>query len=268
MGGLMLAYGFCLVFAVGGLVLLAVKRDNLLILVWSAFMTLVAFAQIRWGYYWTINVALLSAYFMFWAVNYLKETLRVTAVAAAFFAVVLLPGFDSMTSLASVGNHITDDWYDSLVWVRDNTPEPLPDGVYITDGNDCVADYSVLSWWDYGHWITRVARRVPLGSPAYQIADHMGAFLAGQTPEEGEQAIEGLGVKYVMLDNLTVGPKFHAVVSYANRWRKYKGFEPYSDSLQTIQTSSNAVRLWENRMPGYELVYETASVKVFERVGD
>ncbi|GAI14766.1 unnamed protein product, partial [marine sediment metagenome] len=32
------------------------------------------------------------------------------------------------------------------------------------------SSYSVMSWWDYGHWITRIAHRIPISNPFQQGA--------------------------------------------------------------------------------------------------
>ena len=70
----------------------------------------------------------------------------------------------------------TDAWEESLSWMRDNTPDPFgdPDAYYRLYQPPPAGEsftypksaYGVVSWWDYGYWITRTARRLPIANPS------------------------------------------------------------------------------------------------------
>jgi len=62
-----------------------------------------------------------------------------------------------------------------IVWMKDHTPEPFSDPGYFNklyseppSGEDYAyppSAYGVLSAWDYGHWITEIAHRIPDSIP-------------------------------------------------------------------------------------------------------
>lgn len=70
----------------------------------------------------------------------------------------------------------SDAWQASLLWMKDNTPEPLgdPDAYYklYTRGTFNYPDsaYGVTAWWDYGYWISRIAHRIPNTNPSQDPA--------------------------------------------------------------------------------------------------
>jgi len=78
-----------------------------------------------------------------------------------------------------------DAWCQSMDWLHDNTAQPFGEEGYYYDyygkplaRPNSEAAYSVLCWWDYGYWVTRMGQRVPLthpgstqfGGPLYFIA--------------------------------------------------------------------------------------------------
>jgi len=99
------------------------------------------------------------------------------------------------------------DWYDSLVWLNDNTPEPVPDYPETA--------YTVMSWWDYGDWIIRVAHRTPIAKPSEQGAREASKFFTSQNEISANQIMDELGAEYVMIDYPMPVLKFYAMVTWA-----------------------------------------------------
>lgn len=70
----------------------------------------------------------------------------------------------------------TDAWEEALSWMRGNTPDPFgdPDAYYRLYQPPPAGEnftyprsaYGVVSWWDYGYWVTRTARRLPITNPS------------------------------------------------------------------------------------------------------
>lgn len=63
---------------------------------------------------------------------------------------------------------MSDDWADGLTWLNQNSPDPGIDylKIYPAEGFTYPSSsYGVLSWWDYGHWISYVAKRIPITTP-------------------------------------------------------------------------------------------------------
>ena len=140
------------------------KAEINLLLVWSVVMLVALFAQRRFGYYFAVNVSLLTGYFCWKAletagVNQLlagrKEKIKVvkkvkkgekaeqirvkvsryprsllakvsiTGIVVLF--VVFFPNIGYAKGLANSPGLMTSGWYSACVWLKDNTPEPFGD---------------------------------------------------------------------------------------------------------------------------------------------
>lgn len=82
-------------------------------------------------------------------------------------------------------NVATNDWFDAMDWLRNNTPE----------------DTVVAAWWDYGYWITTLSDRRTLADNAtlstaviQKIAQ---AFLS--SPDEAWKLLQDLDADYVLV---------------------------------------------------------------------
>jgi dolichyl-diphosphooligosaccharide--protein glycosyltransferase len=66
--------------------------------------------------------------------------------------------------------------------------------------------YGVLSWWDYGHWITVMGDRIPIANPFQQGADQAANFLLSGSEEQADGVLNelsdgnGTETRYVMAD--------------------------------------------------------------------
>jgi len=129
---------------------------------------------------------------------------------------------------------INKQWYDSLVWMRENTPnkemydefyyelyQPSPNTgkhyPYYPNGT-----YGVMSWWDYGHWITAIAHRIPNANPfqqgignKYNNVPGAAPFFTAFSESEANKIADELGVKYVVTDVEMATGKFWAMAVWA-----------------------------------------------------
>ncbi|MHA1835435.1 MAG: STT3 domain-containing protein, partial [Candidatus Odinarchaeia archaeon] len=84
-----------------------------------------------------------------------------------------------------IGLGIYDDWQESFIWMRNNIGE----------------DKVILSWWDYGYWITAVGNRTSLmdnGTFNYtQIATLGKALISGDV--EALHILREYGVDYILV---------------------------------------------------------------------
>ncbi|MFA5248888.1 MAG: oligosaccharyl transferase, archaeosortase A system-associated, partial [Patescibacteria group bacterium] len=111
--------------------------------------------------------------------------------------------------------------YEALTWLRDNSPEPFGDPDYYYEKYEQPptgesyqypsSAYSVLAIWDYGHWITRIGRRIPVSNPFIQGVDKDSRFLLSQEESTAGKIADELSVKYVILDRETVTSKFYSL---------------------------------------------------------
>ncbi len=115
-------------------------------------------------------------------------------------------------------------WCEAADWLRDNTPEPFgnPEAYYrlykpVSEKGGFEypsSAYGILSWWDYGYWITRVGRRLPVTNPGTGPSGTATYFTA-QDGKAAEQMLGKLGTRYVIVDNeiASYDGKFHALAS-------------------------------------------------------
>jgi len=154
----------------GMLIYVAIKEksaDKILFLVWSILMLMAVLGQRRFGYYYTVNLALLTGYFSWKMLDIagLRKLLgksrqvvqtvkkfkkkqkkareeakprtfmqprgawvRVIVVGIVLFVVVFLPSVPLAKALGSSPNYVMDQgWQTSLLWLEDNSPEPFGD---------------------------------------------------------------------------------------------------------------------------------------------
>jgi oligosaccharyl transferase (archaeosortase A-associated) len=120
-----------------------------------------------------------------------------------------------------------DYWHDALLWMRDNTPDPFqdPDFYYQLYQRPPSGEaypypesaYGVMSWWDYGHWITAIARRIPNSNPFQAGAQDAGLFFTCQNETEANQMLDELGSKYIIIDVEMAMGKFYAMIRFADK---------------------------------------------------
>jgi len=92
----------------------------------------------------------------------------------------------------SIYNVVTNDWKESLEWIKLNTP---PDSI-------------ILSWWDYGYWITTMSERTTLVDNATidskQIQKVANILLS--SPDDAWNMLQETDSDYVMI--FVAGQKF------------------------------------------------------------
>jgi dolichyl-diphosphooligosaccharide--protein glycosyltransferase len=177
------------------------EPEKAMFLIWCFTMFALTTGQNRWFYYYSVNVALLSAFIGIGILDIaglkdissrfrnqvstprslqefltsdLTRHILSALVVAIVIMVVFLPNFN-VASRSTAGGTIGSDyyqWHESLTWMRYNTPDPGLDFDAIYDrplaGETFQypdTAYGVMSWWDYGHVITYFAHRIPNANP-------------------------------------------------------------------------------------------------------
>ncbi|MDD1675016.1 MAG: oligosaccharyl transferase, archaeosortase A system-associated [Methanomicrobiales archaeon] len=114
------------------------------------------------------------------------------------------------------------DWRETLSWMNQNTPDPGVDYLKIYDQKTFSypsSSYGVMSWWDYGHMITYLGRRIPNANPFQQgVSGELGAASFFMTGSEDAAAhiADTLGTKYVITDIHMDITKFWAMATWYN----------------------------------------------------
>jgi asparagine N-glycosylation enzyme membrane subunit Stt3 len=104
-------------------------------------------------------------------------------------------------------------WCESLDWLRNNTPEPLGNTQYYYDyyakgpaaasSSSPAAAYSVVCWWDYGYWVTRIGHRVPFSNPGSAQLGEQYMFME-QGPREAAKIISSRNMKYLIINDYLI----------------------------------------------------------------
>jgi dolichyl-diphosphooligosaccharide--protein glycosyltransferase len=195
-----------------------------LLLLWAMVSLAATFGQVRFAYYLAIGVALLAGCCCGLISNWLapapvmsadgaserranvaagRLTVRQTAVAITLALVIVLPGLPALAREAQLQSQLTPERFDALQWMRTNTPEPFgdPDAYYDSQVSR-PSRYGVLAWWDFGYWVSRIGRRVPVTNPRQSGVEDAAAFFLAEEPTQASQVLDRTGVRYVMVDAL------------------------------------------------------------------
>lgn len=147
-------------------------------------------------------------------------------------AIIVIAGLGLLFAYTSVettysnasqsGYQMNLDWKESLEWMEKNTPDPGLDYNRIYDKNSFEypdSAYGVMSWWDYGHLITYIAKRIPNANPFQQgVAGNLGAaaYFISTSEENSNKIADHLGTRYVITDIEMDSGKFWAMATWYN----------------------------------------------------
>ena len=225
-------FGLLIIVAAVGLAFLifeVTRKDSpveLALLFWSVNMFTAYFTQARFGYYLAVATAFLVAYSVYrvvqltdledtsWeSIEDVKQVKGYQIIALVLIVFLFIPGNVVAVSddprMQPAWNSVqaggTDYWQqDALPWMDDNTPEismeyngnwDIPeneDFEYNVDESPLEGDYGVMSWGDYGHWITQIGNRVPNANPFQQGNIVSSLFFTAQSEERANLLLEAL----------------------------------------------------------------------------
>ena len=154
------------------------------------------------------------------------DYLKVGAVVAVVAVTLLFAGNSFAMNLAAGTtakySGINSQWMEALTWMGANTPDPGVDYYAIYDKDTFTypeGSYGVMSWWDYGHWITFVSKRIPTNNPfQHGVAGPNGSatYFVSTSEEEANRILDNTGTRYVVTDIQLDTGKFHAPVTWAD----------------------------------------------------
>ena len=256
--------------------------DKVFAVVWALFIIATAFTQVQFNNYLAIPVVVLSGYgaavvFRSDYVN-LRATTRewnakqVVAIIAVFL-VLITPLTVPLNLQTSHGNVRTNTarqvgkwtgpgavlaWNPMLQWMRKNTPQEgnyggannagqLPYyGTYHKTSDYAYPNgsYGVMSWWDYGHWITVLGHRIPDANPFQEGAKYAANYLLAQNESHANQILDSKGgpnekTRYVAVDwkMASVQSKFSAPTVFDKNVSTSEFYHPLFQVNSQKQTS-------------------------------
>ena len=230
------------------------RRDNpsyVLLFVWSVVIFYSMLNECRFAYYFAINAALLASYCWIEIVAYAKALIAKTRLANNIWQQFLFGSLVVALSILGViypqsvlvldgtpgwyGPHISREWYDTYVWLKEHTPDPqgkiiqknfdYRNGFYSIPKNPDAkypypaSAYGIAAWWNIGHQITYIAERIPNCNPFQQGIVVNGQKQYGMAPfftaDDENTAfanLNWLNARYVLIDNSTASTQYPAML--------------------------------------------------------
>ncbi len=185
------------------------RNTYLLAIIWSIIVLFLTLAQVRFAYYYGVNVALLSGFLASWVlqkagssklkdwatqskdpVKLLTSNLKGAAVIVLILILIIYPSVSvSILTAQYASSGPENDWMSSVAWLGNNTPSPGMDIYTIyqrpPDSQQYpypTTAYGVMSWWDYGHYIETIGHRMPNANPFQQGIGNLSANISGSSP--------------------------------------------------------------------------------------
>lgn len=305
------------------------RVERFLFLVWAFIIFMMAMTQVRFNYYLAVVIAVLNGWLfgmILQSINFpslieigrdAKGSIGSYQVLIVFmlFAVILVPLIAPVGPITAVnqaersGPGSVTVWSESTSWLSENTPYP---GTYgdannpmeyygayepTNDFNYDEGVYGVISWWDYGHWITVLGERIPHSNPFQQGARTSSAYLLADNETRANLILDALPtvnspytysneelaervndqspdeaaerIRYVMIDDEMAAEKFPAVATFTGPGpRAYIEADRYkvgeqNATLESVGSRYDQTMLTKlyrddaNGMSHYRLVHET-----------
>ena len=267
------------------------RAERLLVLVWFVFVLSAAFTQVRFNYYLAVGVAVMNAYLFGLLVDWVGivdpddrglEAYQLLTIGAAIvlllspMAVGVQSGSARVTTPVQAGQSNGPGgsvmvWEEGMEWMQLNTPAEGDYGgadnadVLDTYGTyDRVANfdypagaYGVLSWWDYGHWMTLHGDRIPVANPFQENADTAANFLLAGNESQAADVLNDLDeddakTRYVAIDwqMVTPGSKFGAPVQFYDRGELRT--EQFRQAMYIERNGTRRFAQWLRFQPYYD----------------
>lgn len=169
---------------IGGMFLILAQMPNSsqkwLLVVWTTATLLMALDMRRFLYYFTINIAIVSAYCLVWLASKFKgdRMLNLSAILMPVMLISLL-----FANLVGRGGYIqmSPEWQQALTWLK---AQPIG---------------TVTAWSDYGHWISYETEDTPNLLPGPGGKEVAQLFLSANDAQAND-LMKVLGTKYLIAD--------------------------------------------------------------------
>jgi dolichyl-diphosphooligosaccharide--protein glycosyltransferase len=155
-----------------------------------------------------------------------KLNYPVIGIMAIVFCLGLLFVYTSVSYNYLIGsggvNVMNPDWKESLEWLGNNTPDTGVNYLTIYDQKTFqypASSYGIMSWWDYGHMITYIAKRIPNANPFQQGVtgpDGSAAYFMSTSENTTNAILDADGTRYVITDYDMDTGKFWAIATWYN----------------------------------------------------
>ncbi|HOK57434.1 MAG TPA: STT3 domain-containing protein [Methanothrix sp.] len=223
-----------------------VKRDaRLLLLIWAVLALALTFGQKRFIYVSSTVGPILMALLLIRAIIWIRSYPSRRFIAGAALAIMIALPIMDLPGIVSSEPAITQDWVESLEWLRNSTPqtghfeEPFQ-----------IPEYGVMCWWDYGNWIVYIGER-PVVANNFQTGVVEGSrFFLSEEEESAVRILNDRRARYVITDLTMIYGKLQAICSWL-------GEDPSTyqmiDAKDGVMTVHNLERLNRTILAGLHL---------------
>ncbi|MGP8321584.1 MAG: oligosaccharyl transferase, archaeosortase A system-associated [Methanosarcinaceae archaeon] len=286
-------------------------QEKTFLIVWTIMIIWATLQQNRFAYYLSVNIAILASYFSIRILEFgewntlvtdlrskiraktgLPEIVKVVKIqhvisVLLIFLILINPTYSLALQQSQGTGGPRSQWLESLDWMRYNTPDP---GLDFYENYQIPQDgekfqypdtaYGVMSWWDYGHWIEVIGRRIPNANPFQQgiggrsqsldQENKPGASTFFTAPsEEAATAVlkdihpdpDKAGARYIVSDVEMATGKFYAMTAWTRDTANY--YIP----IQTNQGTQNVPgQRYYDSMEARLHIFDTNGLKQYRLV--
>ncbi len=143
-------------------------------------------------------------------------TSLVLACMVVFCGVSLLSDY-SIATTTTKNTLIPPQWTEILEWVDSVAPGESVTYLGPYDGDNWTypaGSYSILSWWDYGHWITYLSKRIPVTNPFQDNVGISSYYFFAESEVAANHIADRLDTRYIITDWKMADSKFPSMVAW------------------------------------------------------
>lgn len=246
-------------------------------LIWAAIILISTILHLRYEYYAAIIVVLFSSIALAWVYDaigtyqstHIKGTAKTkkevpnsgknliyrnTPLIVVGLIILIITALSAQITWIVATEQLqiismNNDWADGLTWLEKNSPDPGINNlkIYEKEGFSYPnQSYGVLSWWDYGHWISYLAKRIPITSPFQNNVPPVAQFLVSTDEKTADTLAEKTGARYIIVDYEMINSKYPSLPLWAfgqsarDTYQKYyyqqsKGNQNQYDPILTLR---------------------------------
>lgn len=274
-------YGLLLLTAIAGIIMTLLGiigssintkgyASNLFLSIVAVFFVVISIRTIRFNYYLAPIVAIFSMLAIRQIILYVDipdnksdvEGYQIIALALIITLIVPILFLPVSGTVFAGPDRVNIDsyqeWEEPLEWMSESTETDNIPNYVSTNSQPYEYDedtYGVMSWWDYGHWITVTGDRAPVSNPFQQHAEESSQFLLADDSEQAESVItdmdENADIRYIAIDWQMASPfsKFTAMTEFNEDVSSEDLITPYyvSDgNTQRVEFFDRSQRYYES----------------------
>jgi asparagine N-glycosylation enzyme membrane subunit Stt3 len=169
---------------------------------WATVAAIGTIVQVRMAIYLLPIAAVLGGVTCGWLARIGPPVRRRILTAVLVLAVIAGNLSPALTGMSHDGG-VPPEWRQALVWLRQNSPEPM------SDPDAWTRDYrrgapgglwGVAVWWDFGYWVEEIAHRIPMSNGTQSGVIDMARLYTDTIPESAVGWLRAAGARYVVVD--------------------------------------------------------------------